>query len=69
MSNENLERLWEVCDDLGYDIDTEQVEYMWRNYCSSKGIEDADSLPLSPTKLFSMVEEAYELLEEELITG
>lgn len=64
LDSESVERLWEVCDDLGFDVSTDDVQVMWNLYCDEHHIVDRGELPLSPSELFSIAEESYDLWTE-----
>lgn len=64
MNTDCAERFWEVCDDMGYNIDMETVRSAWETYCTVKGVSSTSTLPVKYSDLVSVVNEAMEIWRE-----
>lgn len=63
LSADNMERFWEVCDDLGVSVDEDTIMLAWSKYCQSRGLPESSDLPVGTSKLFEVVKESLALLE------
>lgn len=62
LSEVNVERFWDVCDDLGISVDEDTINKAWSAYCEKKGIPGSTNLPVSQERLFSIVRESLSLV-------
>lgn len=63
LSADNMERFWDVCDDLGVSVDEDTIVLAWSKYCRSHGLPESSDLPVGTGKLFEVVKESLALLE------
>lgn len=61
MNEVNVERFWDVCDDLNVSVTEEEIRAAYAAYCRKHKLPDSTDLPMGTGKLFDVVRESLAL--------